>query len=117
MVPETDNSCGYVRPFDDIPAPPKFKFNLQSFARGYRIYKMSEGATKFYKVASMQFEEYGPIYNQPIAVGSDRVIHVMDPTDFETVFRAEGKYPRRPPIEAWKEYQRRMKSSPGMAIS
>ena len=115
MAPETDDGC--VRLYDDIPAPPNFKFNLQSFAQGYRIYKMSEGATKFYKVASMQFGVYGPIYKQPLAAGSDRVIHVMDPSDFETVFRAEGKYPRRPPIEAWKEYERRRKSSPGIAIS
>lgn len=46
---------------------------------------------------------YGPIFKDNL--GSVQNLHLCDPDMMEEVYRAQGKYPDRPPIEAWKEWR------------
>ena len=113
--PEVDHD---VRPYEEIPQP-KMKFNLESILGFYQAYKMTEGFTKAYKITTMMYGWMGPIYRESFAMGipSGRMVHVMDPDDFEKVFRAEGKYPRRPTIDFWVEQRKRRNRSPGVITS
>ncbi|KAJ7377645.1 hypothetical protein OS493_027723 [Desmophyllum pertusum] len=68
------------------------------FATAVQFYRQSDGFTKIHKLAQQLFKDYGPIYKENV---SDKtpVVHIMEPADIETVFRAEGKYPHRPPLD------------------
>lgn len=46
------------------------------------------------EVTDMCQKEYGTIYKETILTGFT-LVHVFDPNDIETVFRADGKYPQR----------------------
>lgn len=87
-------------PFDDIPGP------QGKYTPALGFYRVSEGFTKIYKLTDKLFKQYGPIFKQHVTDRSP-VVHVMDPVDFQTVYRAEGKYPYRPPIDAIMEIRRR----------
>ena len=100
----------HVRPFEEIPGP---KSGLKVMVDSYR---KSEGFTKIYKLTGILFAEYGPIYKENMIFGKSTV-HVIDPEDFEKVFRAEGKYPRRPLVDVWVEYRKRRNIFPGLVSS
>ena len=89
-----------ARLFENIPGPKTGFMSIVEF------YRKTEGFTKSFKLADSFFAEYGPIYKENIMLGPETV-HVIDPADFERVFRAEGKYPRRPLVDAWVECRKR----------
>ena len=97
-----------VRSFEDIPGPNGLKFMMDLLTK-------SEGFTKAYKLYKRLFEEHGPIYKETLTMKPAVTVHVIDPEDFEKVFRAEGKYPRRPVIDIWLEHRKRRKYFPGIA--
>ena len=86
--------------FNEIPGP------QGKYVPAIEFYRVSEGFTKTYKLTDKLLNQYGPIFKQAVT-DSSPVVHVMDPVDFQTVFRAEGKYPYRPPIDALLEVRRR----------
>lgn len=86
--------------FDQIPGP------RGRFATAVEFYRQSDGYTKFYKIPQKLFKDYGPIFKQYVTDKSP-VVHVMEPADFEAVFRAEGKYPSRPPLDCLVEHWKR----------
>ena len=93
---------GEARPFRDIPSP---HFGLTSTIKHF---KETEGFTKVYKLTNRLFTEHGPILRDDILFGGKPSVHIIDPDDFEKVFRSEGRYPRRPPIlEIWREQRKR----------
>ena len=101
---------GEVRPFEDIPGP---KRSLKSIVESYI---KTEGFTKRYKLHDRMFAKYGPIYKEEM-MGRPSV-HLMDPNDFEKVFRAEGKYPRRPDLfDIWREHRKRRNFVLGIFLS
>ena len=104
---ETENNS--VRPFEDIPGPPK---NLKSLAE---LFVKSERFTKAYKVYDLLFERYGPIFKENMTFGVP-TLHILDPDDHEKVLRAEGKYPSRPVIEFWLEHRQRRNYFPGILL-
>ena len=107
---EIESVADGVRPFEEIPGPKVgLKFMLDSYVK-------SEGFTKAYRLANRLFAEHGPIFRENLLMGS-QTVHVIDPTDFEKVFRAEGKYPQRPPIDVWIEHRKRMNHFPGVFVS
>ena len=90
-----------ARPFRDIPSP---DFGLTSTMK---YFKETEGFTKVYKLTNRLFTEHGPILRDDILFGGKPAVHIIDPDDFEKVFRSEGRYPRRPPIDIWIEQRKR----------
>ena len=99
-----------ARPFEDIPGP---KSGLKAMVD---FYGKTEGFTKVYKLNDILFAEHGPIYKENMIMGMPAV-HVIDPEDFKKVFRAEGKYPRRPPVDIWSEYRKRRNLTTGVFLS
>ena len=97
-----------VRPFEDIPGPKK---NFKSIVE---FYVKNEGLTKAYKHNQRLFAKYGAIYKDNML--GPIMVNTMDPNDFEKVFRAEGKYPRRPLVEVWKEHRKRRNYFPGLLL-
>ena len=87
-------------PFDQIPGP------KGRYATAIEFYRQSDGFAKFYKIPEKLFKVYGPIYKQYVT-DKTPVVHIMEPTDFETVYRAEGKYPRRPSIDFFVKLRKR----------
>ena len=98
---------GGLRPFEDIPGPKK------TFKSMVEFYRDSEGLTKLFNLNEGLFARYGPIFKEN-TLGQTQV-HVMDPDDVEKVFRAEGKYPRRPLVDVWVEHRKRRNHFPGIA--
>ena len=88
-------------PFDQIPGPRGNKF-----ATAVQFYRQSDGFTKIFKLTDKLFNDYGPIFKQYVT-DEYPVVHVMEPTDFETVFRSEGKYPFRPAVDAHVKHKKR----------
>lgn len=87
-------------PFDQIPGP------QGRYAPAVEFYRQSDGFAKFYKIPEKLFKDYGPIFKQYVT-DKTPVVHVMEPADFEAVFRAEGKYPSRPPLECLTKHYKR----------
>ena len=94
--------------FDEIPGP------QGRLSTAVAFYRQSEGFRKFHKLMVKLFDEYGPIFKEQVTEKTP-VVHVMEPKDFETVFRAEGKYPKRTPLPFLEEYNRRRGMPPGLA--
>jgi len=99
---------GRVRPFEDIPGPKK---NFRSIVEFYR---KTKGLRRFYKMNQSLFAEHGPIFKNNIL--GQTMVHITDPDDFEKVFRAEGKFPRRPPVDIWVEHRKRRNYFPGIIL-
>ena len=106
--PKAEIEDGRVRPFEDIPGPKKSLKSIVEF------YVKTEGLTKAYKQNQRFFAKYGAIYKDNML--GQTFVHTMDPNDFEKVFRAEGKYPRRPLVEVWKEHRKRRNYFPGLLL-
>ena len=66
----------------------------------YDLCTKTEGFTKAYKITERLFHGLGPIYK--------------DPDDFEKVFRAEGKYPRRLMFDFIVEHRKQRNHFPGI---
>ena len=89
-------------PFDQIPGP------QGRYATAYKFYRLSDGFAKFYKIPEKLFKVYGPIFKEYVTeTDKTPVVHVMEPADFETVCRAEGKYPIRTPLDFLVELRKR----------
>ena len=93
---------------DEIPGP------QGRLSTAVAFYRQSEGFRKFHKLMEKLFDEYGPIFKEDVTEKTP-VVHVMEPKDFETVFRAEGKYPRRMQMYFLDEYNRRRGLPPALA--
>ena len=87
-------------PFDQIPGP------QGRYATAIEFYRQSDGFAKSYKIPEKLFKVYGPIFKQYVT-DKTPVVHVIEPTDFETVYRAEGKYPRRSPLDFFVKFRKR----------
>ena len=94
--------------FDEIPGP------QGRLSTAVAFYRQSEGFRKFHKLVVKLFDEYGPIFKEKVTEKTP-VVHVMEPKDFETVFRAEGKYPKRTQLYFLEEYGRRRGKRPELA--
>jgi len=96
-----------VLSFDEIPGPQGRLRTALAF------YRQSEGFRKQHKLSEKLFSKYGPIFKENVTEKTS-VVHIMEPKDFETVFRAEGKFPKRTPLDFLEEYRRRRGMSPGL---
>ena len=50
---------------------------------------------RYCHLIQLMFHDLGPVYKEDLMFRPTMTVHVKDPDDFEKVFRAEGKYPRR----------------------
>ncbi|XP_077979498.1 cytochrome P450 10-like [Glandiceps talaboti] len=97
-----------VKRYEDIPGPRnKFVTYLDIIRNG--------GLAKMDKFYTMRRKQFGPIWRERLAGFSD--IFVADPDAAAAVFRAEGKYPRRPPLEPWLLYRKLDGYSLGVFLS
>ncbi|XP_001637471.3 cytochrome P450 10 [Nematostella vectensis] len=62
-----------------------------------------DGFKKMFRVQKKLFDEYGPIYKENLFGRTS--VNILYPAESEKVFRAEGKYPSRPYVKAWKKYR------------
>ena len=96
-----------VRSFEEIPEPRGWKFM-------YDLCTKTEGFTKAYKITERLFHDLGPVYKEDLMFRPTMTVHVKDPDDFEKVFRAEGKYPRRLILDFFVEHRKRRNRWPGI---
>jgi len=94
-------------PFDEIPGP------RGKLLTGIDFYRYSEGFRKHHKLSVRLFNEYGPIFKEHV-LRETPVVHVMEPDDFEKVYRAEGKYPKRDPLDFLEDCRKRNNRPKGL---
>ena len=97
------------RSFADIPGPRGLPFvgtvlHYITKSTTFKEFLMMHGRT--------YFEQYGPIYKETIM--GRTIVYISDPKDAETVYKAEGKYPKRviPQLKAIEKYYK----SRGMSL-
>lgn len=59
---------------------------------------------------------YGKIYQEKMLAGLPRLVSICDPTDIETVLRADGKYPDRPELPLMYEIRDALKIPYGLLL-
>ena len=102
-----------AQPYSAIPSPPSFPFfgNLFSFKPFTKV-------NAFDRVQSNSILEdrFGPIYrlNFPFIPQFSNWVEILDPLDFEIVFRNEGKFPERPGDPAFTRYREKRRHSLGL---
>ncbi|XP_070562972.1 1,25-dihydroxyvitamin D(3) 24-hydroxylase, mitochondrial-like [Ptychodera flava] len=79
-----------VKSFDEIPGPGMLEV-MKAVLSGQ--------LQKPWKLIHQFKRDYGPIWKQKL--GSNNLVTLTDPKDFEFVLRNEGKYPRRVQIDPW----------------
>ena len=87
-----------VLPFSDIPRPKGLPF-----IGNVADYRRHGGTEKVVLIHQRYFKELGPIFLESIF--GRTMLHVMDPADFATVYRCEGRYPNRPLVDPWVAYR------------
>lgn len=99
--PQTANLADGVRSFDEMPGPK----GLPYFGDVINYLKTSEFKEQMTALEN-DFAKYGPIFKKTIM--GKTIVSVKHPTDVETVFKAEGKYPLRPgqSTKIFLEYQK-----------
>ena len=85
----TTSSASTPKPYKDIPGPKGYPFIGTTL--DYRNDKYT-----FSNVMKKRFDKYGPIYREKIFPGLAEQVIICDPSDVETVFRADGEWPNRP---------------------
>lgn len=91
------NCCSFA----DIPGPSGLPF----VGRALHYIKNSTTLKEFLIMhGRTYFQQYGPIYKETIM--GKTVVYISDPKDAETVYKAEGKYPKRviPQFKAIEKY-------------
>ena len=78
-----------VRSFEEIPGPK----GLPYFGDLINYLQNTEFKPQMAALKS-SFEKYGPIFKRTIM--GRTMVYIQDPRDVEIVFKAEGKYPKRP---------------------
>ncbi|XP_059608190.1 probable cytochrome P450 12b2, mitochondrial [Phlebotomus argentipes] len=93
-----------AKPYESIPGPSTFNM-FRSFMPGGRFHSL-----QFSDVHRALSAEHGPIYKIRGAFGRKDMIVVVDPKDFEIVFRTEGTFPQRSGLDClayyWKHYKK-----------
>lgn len=86
------------RSFAEIPGPRGLPF------LGTALHYIKNPSTERLMIHKRYFEQYGPIYKETIM--GKTIVYVHDPKDAETVYKAEGKYPKRviPQFKAIEKY-------------
>lgn len=94
-----------LRSFAEIPGPRGLPF----LGTVLHYIKTSSTSKERLMIHREYFEQYGPIYKETIM--GKTVVYVHDPKDVETVFKAEGKYPKRviPQFKAIEKYYKSRK--------
>ncbi|XP_059614943.1 probable cytochrome P450 12b2, mitochondrial [Phlebotomus argentipes] len=95
-----EDNWSMAKPYESIPGPSAFNM-IRSFMPGGRF-----SSLQFSEVSRALSAEYGPIFKIKGAFGRKDVIVVVDPKDFETVFRTEGSFPRRNGFECLTYYRK-----------
>ena len=88
-----------VLPFSAVPRPKGFP--LIGNAEDYR--RKNGGTEKLVFTHQRYFNQLGPIFLESLF--GRTMLHLMDPVDFEKVYRCEGKYPNRPLVDPWVAYR------------
>lgn len=86
-------------PFSSIPRPKGFPLvgNMTDYG------PKNGGTEKLVFTHQRYFKQLGPIFLESIF--GRTMLHVMDPEDFQTVYRCEGKHPNRPFVDPWVAYR------------
>ena len=118
--PDADAAFGFTpqelenaKPFHEIPSPPSVPFfgNLFSFKPFTNVNALDR------KQSCRVFEDrFGPIFrlSLPFIPAFKDVVEIIDPADFEIIFRNEGKYPTRPAHPAHTAYRRKRQQTLGL---
>ena len=69
---------------------------------------------RYCHLIQLMFHDLGPVYKEDLMFRPTMTVHVKDPDDFEKVFRAEGKYPRKLILDFFVGHRKRRNRWPGI---
>lgn len=98
QVPRSDTNSA-PRPFTAIPGSSSLLGKLSTLAE-FMKFQLQGRRHEYYEE---KFRHYGKIYRE--TYGQFQVVNTIDAKAIETVFRCEGKYPLRIPLESWQLYR------------
>ncbi|KAH9500873.1 hypothetical protein Btru_073212 [Bulinus truncatus] len=95
-VSQTSTEQAEVKPFEEIPDPGGiYQWPVIGSIINYKSFTTFT-PEELPDMLNNMLDKYGPVVK--LRLGSPFVV-VSDPKDFETAYRNEGKYPRRPSLE------------------
>ncbi|XP_048761818.1 cytochrome P450 10-like [Ostrea edulis] len=110
--PKTHISTPSVKSFDSIPGPKGLPIigTLFDYMKkdGLRFNKLFEA----FRQRSLQ---YGPVYKEQIA--NMTTVVISDPSEYNKIIRAEGRYPKRRELDPWFMYREKKKMGQGLVNS
>ncbi|XP_046582089.1 cytochrome P450 CYP12A2-like isoform X4 [Haliotis rubra] len=102
-----------VRPFKDIPGP-RGRYAIPHLGPVFHMKPFTNFTTNsFHKLLDTLHDKYGKIFRVELFGPS---IVTENPDHIETIYRSEGKYPKRPPLNMFETYAERNNKEPGMAM-
>ncbi|XP_059155794.1 cytochrome P450 10-like [Physella acuta] len=85
-----------VKPFEEIPGPGGvYRWPVVGTLLHFKPFTKYTPET-LHKLNDSLFDKYGPVVR--VRLGEDMVM-ICDPRDIDTIYRHEGKYPNRPPLD------------------
>ena len=69
---------------------------------------------RYCHLIQLMFHDLSPVYKEDLMFRPTMTVHVKDPDDFEKVFRAEGKYPRKLILDFFVGHRKRRNRWPGI---
>lgn len=92
-----------AKPFSEIPGPRRLPFV------GSGLTFLSQvGKKPIHEAQKEWMEKYGNVYRIKVPTFPE-IVMIHDPQDIEVMFRAEGKYPSRPPLRVLKQARNELK--------
>ncbi|XP_046376460.2 probable cytochrome P450 49a1 [Haliotis rufescens] len=102
-----------VRPYKDMPGP-RGRYAIPQIGPIFHMKPFTNFTTQsFHKLLDSLHDKYGRTIRVTL-VGPSVVTE--DPDAIEAIYRAEGKYPMRPPLNMFETYAERNNKEPGMAL-
>ena len=94
-----------VKPFSEIPGPRRLPLLGSSLTLFLEVGRKPKSILQIQKDL---MKKYGLIYRLQLPTFKELVM-IHDPQDIEVMFRAEGKYPSRPPLRVLKQARNELK--------
>ncbi|XP_018788367.1 PREDICTED: probable cytochrome P450 12e1, mitochondrial [Bactrocera latifrons] len=84
-----------ARPFKEIPGPSRYEI-VRGFMLGGEFYKKT-----FTEAVIQLSEKYGRLFHFPALFGNPEMVLALNPADYPIIFRNEGVWPERRPLDSF----------------
>ena len=109
--PNSTNRNADTKPFDAIPTAKRIPI------LGFSYDFMKLPPTNLTRLVEHRVKQFGKIFREKFAPGLPDMLFVLDPEDVAAVFRADGRYPRRPLMAEWIAVRKELNIPLGLVLT